>query len=157
MGIDNSSRRRLSSPKGYTTGTPMHLRKFTPHSYFSHTLRDVVAGADSVVVFIPHPATETFLRKKMFKLYKERMLSTSKEYEAALKDIVAEDSIVKDVVMHEAIGKRYVFLKKDLEQGLVTVRVGNHFISGISIVNQVAVTTPTAHSQPPRSTSNQLL
>ena len=90
---------------------PVHQRKFTPHSYFASTLRDVVAGKDQVVVLIPDPDTEIQLRKRMFKQFKENNIHDIREYERRLKKLISTDAKIIDVPFVSGLGKRYVHLQ----------------------------------------------
>jgi hypothetical protein len=107
-----------------TTATPLHRRKYTTHLYFSHTLREVIADKDSVVVLIPQPSTEQHLRKRMFSLYKERNLRSVQDYERQLRTLVEEEAAWVDVPYCQWVGKRYVYLKSELAAGHVTL--GQH-------------------------------
>ena len=91
--------------------TPLHQRRFTPHSYFSNTLRDVVAASDNVVVVIPQQQTEMHLRKSMFKIYKENSIRNLKEYERRLQQLIERETRIQDVMVNQWIAKRYLFLK----------------------------------------------
>jgi hypothetical protein len=100
---------------------PPHLRKYTPHSYFCSTLRDVVAAGDSVVVIIPNVATEYYLRKRMFKLYREHDVHSLKEYEMLLQDLLQKETFTSDVSLSDFVAKRYLYLKGDLDEGLLAL------------------------------------
>jgi hypothetical protein len=103
----SSRDRRPGGSSSNPNRAPPQDRRYTPHSYFSSTIRDVATnGRADILVLFPQTSTELELRKRMFKIYKEEGIRFAKDYEARLRKLVQSETTSVDVKINQWVTKR---------------------------------------------------